>query len=601
MRKYPEPSDYQIAIQNPSLVLREPDLRAASVRLDRLGMPVVNSGGFAFSFYLQTQDGGQWVVRCFKADSPDRQARYAAISRFLNLHPDPLLLDVDYVEEGILVNGAWYPIVRMPLVHGVTLQRCIEAQLAASYSIGHLSRKFRALVDRLQQLKIAHGDLQHGNIMVQNGELVLVDYDGMYVPALRDWPAAEMGSAAYQHPLRRHQFSPTLDRFSAIVIDMALQALAAAPGLWAKYNTGENILFSKADFSQPESSPLLYDLEKIPHLREAVHRLRNICRGPFDAIPRLEDALPPLPYGVQPMTLPGVPQVVTSPFTWDRGGPHLGSRAADVDAELTRLYTNWTPTTPGTNWSATGTPIAMPFYGSLGVLQQRSNVPGPLTPPTPLVPPAPKPVPAHKHAAAPTPHHGNTHHAPSHSAQGKHEPRLLGKAGRIIFLLVILSWVLARVASCAPMLPSGASWEFAAPFPGAIPGFVVGGATASPLPLEACPGGVDVYLAAPKTAVQGSVVTFSWLGSPKLTERCHYRVKLWRTDGRLIALSAAAANHVTMTPDGYEAAVDMTKDFPPGQQFGGDFVWTVELVDSVHSNEFLLVHAKPQAFTWVPQ
>ena len=603
MRKYPEPSDYQIAIQNPNLVLREPELRTARVRLDRLGMPVVSSGGFAFSFYLQAQDNSEWVVRCFKADSPDRRARYDAISRFLNQHPDPLLLDVDYVEEGILVNGAWYPIVKMPRVPGVTLQRAIEAAITAGSSVSHLSGKFRTLVNKLHVLRIAHGDLQHGNIMVQHGELVLVDYDGMYVPALRGWPAAEMGSASYQHPMRQDQFSPTLDRFSAIVIDMALQALAAVPELWAKYNTGDNILFAKTDFSAPETSPLLHDLAQIPHLREAVHRLRSICRGPFDAIPRLQDVLPPLPDDIQPMTLPGIPQVVTSPFTWDTGSP--GAGPTDVDAELARLYTNWIPTTPGTNWSATGTPFAMPYYATLGVYQPKSIVPGPLTPPTPLVAPAPKPerppAPGHKHAAAGAPRHGSKHHAPSHSAQGNYEPQLLGKAGRILFLIVLIGWVLPRVMSFASTPPSGTNREFAALLPGAIPGFVAGGAPVSPLPLESCPREVDVYLAAPKTAVQGSVATFTWRGSPKLTEHCNYRLKLWRTDATPIALSAAAANHVTTTPDAYQAVIDMTQDFPPGQQFGGDFVWTVELLDSVHSNEFLTVHVKPQPFTWVPQ
>ncbi len=605
MRKYPEPSDYQIAIQNPNLVLREPDLRTARVRVDRLGMPVVSSGGFAFSFYLQAEDESQWVVRCFKADSPDRRARYAAISRFLNAHPDPLLLDVDYIEEGILVNGAWYPIVKMPLVRGVTLQRAIEAEITAGSSVSHLSGKFRTLVNRLQQLKIAHGDLQHGNIMVQHGELVLVDYDGMYVPALRGWPAAEMGSAAYQHPLRQDQFSPTLDRFSALVIDMALQALVAAPGLWTEYNTGDNILFCKKDFSEPETSPLLHDLERIPYLRQAVGRLRTICRGPFDAIPKLDDVLPPLPDGVQPMTLPGIPQVITSPFTWDTGEGGASASDVGVDAQLTRLYTNWTQTIPGTDWAATGMPFAMPYFATLGMYQPKWIVPGPLTPPTPLVPPAPKPArppaPVHKHAAAGAPRHGSTHHAPPHSAQGNHEQRLLGKAGRILFLIVLIGWVLPRVMFFVSPPPSGAIREFAALFPGAIPGFVAGAAPVSPLPIEECPGEVDVYLVAPKTAVQGSVATFTWRGNPKLTERCHYRLKLWRTDGTPIALSATAANHVTTTPDAYQAVVDMTKDFPPGQQFGGDFAWKVELVDSVHSNEFLIVHAKPQPFTWVPQ
>ena len=600
MRKYPEPSDYQIAIQNPNLVLREPDLRTARVRLDRLGMPVVSSGGFALSFYLQAADESQWVVRCFKADSPDRRARYDAISRFLNAHPDPLLLDVDYVEEGILVNGAWYPIVKMPLVRGVTLQRWIEAEITAGSSVTHLSGKFRTLVDRLQQLKIAHGDLQHGNIMVQHGELVLVDYDGMYVPALRGWPAAEMGSASYQHPLRQDQFSPVLDRFSAIVIDMALQALAAAPGLWAKYNTGENILFGKADFSAPEASPLLHDLEKIPHLRQAVRRLRTICRGPFDGIPKLEDVLPPLPDGVQPMTIPGIPQVITSPFNWDTG--EGGAGPGDVDAQLTRLYTNWTQTIPGTNWSATGTPFTMPFYASPGILQPRSHVPGPLTPPTPLVPPAPKPAPkpAAKHSAASAPGHSGAQHVPSHSVQGKSKSRQHGRAARIIFLIVAIGWVLPRVMSFAQTPPFGTRWEFAAPLPGVIPGFGVQGAPVSPLPPVACPVDGEVYLKAPHGTVQGSVAAFSWLGDQQLPEGCQYRLKLWRADGRLIALSATAASRVTATPDGYGAAIDMTKDFPPGQQFGGNFLWKVELVDTRHST-LLPLHNRPLAFTWVPQ
>ena len=123
----------------------DPQLNTARVRVVRLCLPLVSSGGFAFSFYLQAEDNNQWVVRCFKADSSDRRARYDAISRFLNAHPDPLLLDVDYIEEGILVNGAWYPIVKVPLVRGVTLQRVIEAVITAGSSVTHLSGQFRTL------------------------------------------------------------------------------------------------------------------------------------------------------------------------------------------------------------------------------------------------------------------------------------------------------------------------------------------------------------------------------------------------------------------------------------------------------------------------
>ena len=139
------------------------------------------------------------------------------------------------------------------------------------------------------------------------------------------------------------------------------------------------------------------------------------------------------------------------------------------------------------------------------------------------------------------------------------------------------------------------------PVSSTYPSFAAQGAPVSPLPTVECPTDGEVYLEAPRATVQGSVAAFSWLGSPQLPEGCQYRLKLWRADGRLIALSAAAARNVTATPDGYSAAIDMTKDFPPGQQFGGDFLWTVELVDTFHGNKFLPLHGRAQAFTWVPQ
>jgi thiamine kinase-like enzyme len=40
----------------------------------------------------------------------------------------------------------------------------------------------------LNRAGVAHGDLQHGNILVANGKPKLIDYDGMYVPALRAYP-----------------------------------------------------------------------------------------------------------------------------------------------------------------------------------------------------------------------------------------------------------------------------------------------------------------------------------------------------------------------------------------------------------------------------
>src|SRR2546430_4647189 len=53
--------------------------------------------------------------------------------------------------------------------------------------------------------QVAHGDLQHGNILVRGGSIQLVDYDGMWVPALKGRHATEIGHRAYQHPERSEQ------------------------------------------------------------------------------------------------------------------------------------------------------------------------------------------------------------------------------------------------------------------------------------------------------------------------------------------------------------------------------------------------------------
>src|SRR5438034_11486371 len=66
---------------------------------------------------------------------------------------------------------------------------------------------------------MAHGDLQHGNILVRGGSIHLVDYDGMWVPALKGRHATETGHRAYQHPERSEQdYGQEIDRFSVLVI-----------------------------------------------------------------------------------------------------------------------------------------------------------------------------------------------------------------------------------------------------------------------------------------------------------------------------------------------------------------------------------------------
>src|SRR6185312_15382803 len=92
--------------------------------------------------------------------------------------------------------------------------------------------QFRALVRGLGTAQIAHGDLQHGNIIVNGAKLYLIDYDGLYVPGLPVSASNEIGHINYQHPDRSTQHvGPMVDRFSSIVIYLALKAVARQPNL----------------------------------------------------------------------------------------------------------------------------------------------------------------------------------------------------------------------------------------------------------------------------------------------------------------------------------------------------------------------------------
>jgi hypothetical protein len=147
----------------------------------------------------------------------------------------------------------------------------------------------------LEEAGIAHGDLQHGNALVAEGEdekpkLHLVDYDTTFVPALDGKKSPEVGHRNYQHPDRTEDdFGPHLDRFPGLAVYVALRALARRPGLWDRYDTGENLLFRTADLYDPGASPLFAELDKIDPLADEVRALYAACHRAPEALPSLED------------------------------------------------------------------------------------------------------------------------------------------------------------------------------------------------------------------------------------------------------------------------------------------------------------------------
>lgn len=262
---WPTPQEYNEALQHPQTSFQDPELRGGIVELTSLGLPRPTSGAFASVYKVQCGKR-DYAVRCFLHDIPNHHERYLEISEFIIKDDLIYTVDFEFIPQGILIRGLWYPILKMEWVDGSPLINYIERHLKNSKRIADLTAKFEWMVMEIKRNGIAHGDLQHGNLLIVNDDFCLVDYDGMYVPKLSGWLSNELGHRNYQHPYRRREdFGPYLDNFSIWVIHSSLRFLNIDPDLWWRTKAGDEcLLFRRDDFIDPERSPVFKLLEKHP-------------------------------------------------------------------------------------------------------------------------------------------------------------------------------------------------------------------------------------------------------------------------------------------------------------------------------------------------
>jgi hypothetical protein len=257
---WPSPQDYNEAIQAPRLCFIDPSLRAGTLALNKFGLPIAISGGFASVYQLTLPNaGGKWAIRCFLSAVDNQQRRYSEISKTLITLKLPYTVHFRYQAPGIRVNGREFPIVSMEWLAGDLFGDYIQVNHFDPVRMGQLASKWVAMIATLRAHKIAHGDLQHGNILVVNQELKLIDYDGMHVPALATLQSTEDGHPNYQHPKRKGLFNPDIDNFSAWVVYCSLRILELDPNAYhlaRRLGRDECILFNRDDFANPSLSRL---------------------------------------------------------------------------------------------------------------------------------------------------------------------------------------------------------------------------------------------------------------------------------------------------------------------------------------------------------
>ena len=275
---YPLISEYENEIRkNGSSILNLPDAyefipsKTSPIKIFSFG-----SGAFAGIFKIRnSKSGKEYALRCFLSGGKQENInRIEDISNYLeNLSVDWLCKNTLH-KKGIKIKDNLYPITLLEWSHGQKLNDYVSFIIDDNQKISELQNKLVELSHDLEAKDIAHGDIQSGNVLVEqanNGgiKLKLVDYDAMYIPTLKGEQAIEKGHPSFQHPKRNMvDYNPLIDRFSFWLLLTSLEALKYDKTLWNKdlrggFNDEDNFLFKSKDLSNPQSS-------------ELVRRLRNI-------------------------------------------------------------------------------------------------------------------------------------------------------------------------------------------------------------------------------------------------------------------------------------------------------------------------------------
>ena len=266
--QYPLISEYLAAIQDAHDNLDK--LNHLVPVLDKHGEPYRSSGAFAVVFKMKDEQTGKcYALKCFTEEQEGRAEAYRQIAEELEFVDSPYITSVKYMEKELFVDSNCeddeFPVLLMDWIEGETMETYIAENHTDSYEMSMLCYRFCKMAVWLRSQSFAHGDIKPDNIIVRpDGTLTLVDYDGMFVPAMKGQKSPTIGTKDFSHPLRTiDDFDETIDDFALASIALSLKAISLDSSLLQSYGASDRLLFSATDYLDLSKSKIFAALQSL--------------------------------------------------------------------------------------------------------------------------------------------------------------------------------------------------------------------------------------------------------------------------------------------------------------------------------------------------
>ena len=266
--QYPLISEYVRAIQDANSNLDQ--LAHLVPVLDDHGEPYRSSGAFAIVFKMKDEQTGKcYALKCFTEEQEGRGEAYRKIADELECIDSSYITSVKYLEKEIFVDSSCeedeFPVLLMDWIDGETMENYITENYQDNYTMAMLCYRFCKMAAWLRSQSFAHGDIKPDNIMVRpDGSLTLIDYDGMFVPAMKGQKSPTIGTKDFSHPQRTvDDFDESIDDFALASIALSLKAISLKPSLLDEYGAADRLLFSAEDYRDLGNSKVMAALQEL--------------------------------------------------------------------------------------------------------------------------------------------------------------------------------------------------------------------------------------------------------------------------------------------------------------------------------------------------